>query len=72
PKVNKSFFFFFLHFHRLTELQCCFLTEYSPCNITQYGNNEDDAAHNVCAAPEMEKAKFKLFVATYTHSKSQK
>lgn len=42
-------------FHRKTKLHCCLLTQYSHRNITQYGNKEQDAAHNVCAAPTMEK-----------------
>lgn len=29
-----------------------FFTEYSHCNISQNGNNEEDAAHDVCAAPK--------------------
>lgn len=32
-----------------------FLTQYSHCKITQYGNNEENAAHNVCAAPKIER-----------------
>lgn len=46
------------------KLQYCFLTEYTHCDITQYGKNEEDAAHNVCAAPRMEGAKFEWLKQT--------